>query len=66
MCACQPGNRTFFGGHAAVEGVTMCMSSEFVYEFSKNKGQFERIRYKNGKFCSILPDCPNSIPYSTF
>ena len=25
-----------------------------------------RIRYKNGKFRSILPDCPNSIPYSTF
>ena len=44
----------------------MCTSSEFVYEFSENKGQFARIRYKNGKFRSILPDCPNSIPYSTF
>ena len=41
-------------------------SSEFVYEFSENKVQLVRIMYKNGKFHSILPDCPNSIPYSTF
>ena len=30
----------------------MRMSSEFVYDFSENKGQFARIRYKNGKFRS--------------
>ena len=49
-----------------VEGVTMCTSTEFVYEFSENKGQSARIRYKNSKFHSILLDCPNSIPYSMF
>ena len=30
----------------------MRTSSEFVYDFSENKGQFARIRYKNGKFHS--------------
>ena len=36
------------------------------YELNENKGQLVRIRDENGKFRSILPDCPNSIPYSTF
>ena len=49
-----------------VEGVPMCMSYEFVHELNENKGQFARIRDENSKFCSILLDCPNSIPYSTF
>ena len=49
-----------------VKGVPMCMSYEFVHELNENKGQFARIRDENGKFRSILPDCPNSIPYSTF
>ena len=35
-----------------VDGVTMSMSSEFMYELNGNKGQFVRIRYKNGKFRS--------------
>ena len=42
------------------------MSSEFVYEFSENKGQFARIRDKNVKFRSVYVDCPNSILYSMF
>ena len=41
-------------------------SSEFVYEFSENKGQFARIGDKNVKFHSVHVDCPNSIPYSVF
>ena len=49
-----------------VEGVPMCTSYEFVHELDENKGQFARIRDENGKFHSILLDCPNSIPYSTF
>ena len=44
----------------------MCMSSEFVHEFSKNKVQLTRIRDENGKFRSVHADCPNSVPYSTF
>ena len=44
----------------------MCMSSEFVYEFSENKVQLTRIRDENGKFHSVYADCPNSAPYSTF
>ena len=44
----------------------MRTSSEFVYEFSENKGQFARIRDENIKFRSVYADCPNSIPYSTF
>ena len=44
----------------------MCMSYEFVHELNENKGQFVRIRDENGKFCSVLPDIPNSIPYSMF
>ena len=39
----------------------MCMSSEFGYEFSENKGQFVRIRDENVKFHSVHADCPNSI-----
>ena len=35
-----------------VDGVTMSMSSEFMYELNGNKGQFVRIRYKTGKFRS--------------
>ena len=30
----------------------MSTSSEFVYELNGNRGQFARIRYKNGKFHS--------------
>ena len=41
-------------------------SSEFVYEFSEDKGQFARIRDENIKFHSVYTDCPNSIPYSMF
>ena len=33
---------------------------------TENKVQLTRIRDENGKFRSILPDCPNLIPYSTF
>ena len=53
-------------GKLPVEGVPMCMSSEFVYEFSENKGQFARIRDENVEFRSVHPDCPNSVLYSTF
>ena len=56
----------FVTTNVTVEGVPMCMSYEFVHELNENKGQFVRIRDENGKFRSILPDCPNSIPYSTF
>ena len=37
-----------------LEGVTTNTSSEFVYEFNGNKGQFVRIRDKKRKFCFVL------------
>ena len=49
-----------------MEGVTTRTSSKFVYELNRNKEQFARIRDKSAKFHSILLDCPNSVPYSTF
>ena len=38
--------------HVCESVVSTRMSSEFVYEFSENKGQFVRIRDKNIKFRS--------------
>ena len=42
-----------------VDGVTMSMSSEFMCKLNGNKGQFVRIRYKNGKFHCISVSISN-------
>ena len=47
-------------------GFSTRTSYEYELWVNENKVQLMRIRDENGKFRSILPDCPNSIPYSTF
>ena len=47
-------------------GFSTSTSYEYELRVNENKVQLTRIRDENGKFRSILPDCPNSIPYSTF
>ena len=47
-------------------GFSTRTSYEYELRVNEIKVQLTRIRDENGKFRSILPDCPNSIPYSTF
>ena len=47
-------------------GFSTRTSYEYELRVNENKVQLTRIRDENGKFRSILPDCTNSIPYSTF